>query len=74
MTKMMMMMIIIKDKKGSACSMHIEFWCDSQKERDQWENLDVGERIIFKLSVEKLAWAVWSELIWLRIGTSEELL
>jgi hypothetical protein len=26
--------------------MHIEFWWESQKERDHLEDLDIGERII----------------------------
>jgi hypothetical protein len=26
--------------------MHIEFWWENQKERDHWEDLDVGGRII----------------------------
>jgi hypothetical protein len=28
--------------------MHIGFWWESQKERDQWEDLDVGMRITLK--------------------------
>jgi hypothetical protein len=32
--------------------MHIEFWCESQKERDHWKGLDVGGRIILKCMLE----------------------
>jgi hypothetical protein len=28
--------------------MHIIFRCERQKERDQWEDIDVGERTILK--------------------------
>jgi hypothetical protein len=38
-----------------------------------FEDLDVGRRIILKLSLEKYIAAVWKGLIWLRIGTSREL-
>jgi hypothetical protein len=54
--------------------MHVEFWWNSQKERDHWENLDVGRRIIFKWILERWDGVVWSGLIWLRIGTSGGLL
>jgi hypothetical protein len=33
--------------------MHIRFWYESQKERDHWEDLDVGGRIILKGIVRK---------------------
>jgi hypothetical protein len=44
--------------------MHIGYWCESQKERDHWEDEDVGRWTILK-------WIGW---IWLRIGTSGGLL
>jgi hypothetical protein len=28
--------------------MHVEYWWESQKDRDQWEGEDVGERTILK--------------------------
>jgi hypothetical protein len=33
--------------------MHIEFWWESQEERDHWEALGLGERIVSKLILEK---------------------
>jgi hypothetical protein len=33
--------------------MHIGFWSGSQKERDHYEDLDVGEKIILKWILEK---------------------
>jgi hypothetical protein len=41
--------------------MHIEYWLESRKEGDHWEDQDVGGM-------------VWISLIWLRIGTSGGLL
>jgi hypothetical protein len=33
--------------------MHIRFWKDSQKERDQYEDLQIGGKIILKWILEK---------------------
>jgi hypothetical protein len=62
---------------GRACSatrggtgMHIGFWWESQKERDPWEDQDVGGWTILKWVLERMNGVVWTELIWLRIGTS----
>jgi hypothetical protein len=33
--------------------MHIEFWWESQKERDHFEDLDVGRRKILRLILER---------------------
>jgi hypothetical protein len=33
--------------------MHTEFWLERQKERDRWKDLNVGERIISKWTLEK---------------------
>jgi hypothetical protein len=36
--------------------MHIGFWWKSQKERDQYEDLDVGGRIILKMDLREIGW------------------
>jgi hypothetical protein len=54
--------------------MHIGFWWESQKERDCYENLDLGGRLIFKWILERWDRVVWTGLIRLRIGTCGELL
>jgi hypothetical protein len=46
----------------------------SQKVRDHWEDLVVGGWTILKWILETYDGMVWIGLIWLRIGTSEELL
>jgi hypothetical protein len=33
--------------------MHIGFWLESQKEREHWEDLDVGGRIILEWILER---------------------
>jgi hypothetical protein len=53
--------------------MLIGYWCESQKERDHWEDEDVGGWTIFKWILERY-WMVWIGLIGLRIGTSGGLL
>jgi hypothetical protein len=45
-----------------------------QKERNHYENLDVGRRTILKWIYEKKDGVVWTGFIWLRIGTSGWLL
>jgi hypothetical protein len=51
--------------------MHIGFWWVSQKEGDQYTDLDVGGRIILRWILEKYDGVVWTGLIWLRIGIVE---
>jgi hypothetical protein len=46
----------------------------SQKERDHWEDQDVGGWTISKWILERLDGMMWTGLIWLRIGTSGRLL
>jgi hypothetical protein len=44
--------------------MHIRYWSESQKERDHWEDQDVGRWIILKL----IRQVGWGGMDW--IGTS----
>jgi hypothetical protein len=63
---------------GRACSTNGEkrnaYRRESQKERDHWEDPDVGVWIILKLILERSDGMVGIGLIWLRIGTSGGLL
>jgi hypothetical protein len=54
--------------------MHIGYWWESQKERNHYENQDIGGWIILKWILERWDGVVWSGLIRLRIGTSRRLL
>jgi hypothetical protein len=45
--------------------MHVEFWLESQKERDHKEDLDIGGRMTLKWILDII------RLIWLSTGTSE---
>jgi hypothetical protein len=36
--------------------MHTRYLRKSQKERYQWENQDIGDRIILKLILEEIGW------------------
>jgi hypothetical protein len=45
-----------------------------QKERDHWEDLHVGGRIMLKWILEKQDGMVWTGLIWNSIGPSGGLL
>jgi hypothetical protein len=44
-----------KNEMGGACStgMHIGYWWESQKERDHWEDQDVGGWTILKWILER---------------------
>jgi hypothetical protein len=33
--------------------MNIRFWCETRKERDHWEDLDVGGRIVLEWILER---------------------
>jgi hypothetical protein len=52
--------------------MHVELWWESQKERDNCEDIDLDGRIMLKWILER--WVVWTGLIWLRIWTNGGLL
>jgi hypothetical protein len=47
---------------------------ESQKERNHYEDLDVGERIILKCILNKWVGVAWIGFIWLRIETGDRLL
>jgi hypothetical protein len=54
--------------------MHVGFWWESQKERDHYEDLELGGRIKLRWILERSDGVIWTGLIWLRIGTSGGLL
>jgi hypothetical protein len=65
---------------GRTCSTNgkkridIGYWQESQKERDHWEEQDVGVWAVLKWILESWDGTVWIGLIWLRIGISVGLL
>jgi hypothetical protein len=50
--------------------MHTKFWSKNLKGRDYSEELDSDGKIILEWILGKYDWKVWTEFIWLRIGTS----
>jgi hypothetical protein len=54
--------------------MHTGFWRESQKERNHYEDVDVGRIIILKFISEKLDGLVLTQFTWLKIGTSDRFL
>jgi hypothetical protein len=52
----------------------IDYWWESQRERDHLEDQDVGGCIILGWILERWDGAMWTGLVWLRIGTGGELL
>jgi hypothetical protein len=54
--------------------MHKGYWWESQKERDHYEDQDVGGWTILKWIFERKDGMVWTGSNWLRIGTSGGLL
>jgi hypothetical protein len=46
------------------------YWWESQKERDHWEDKDVGEWTILKWILERQDGTVWTGLIWHTIRAS----
>jgi hypothetical protein len=53
---------------------HTGFWCGNLRERDYLKGPDVDGRIIIRQIFRKWDVGVWTELIWLRIGTGGRLL
>jgi hypothetical protein len=49
---------------------HIGFWWKRKKERDYWEHLEIGGRIILKLIVDRKDEVAWTGFILLRIRIS----
>jgi hypothetical protein len=72
----------IENEMGRACStnggdeecMHIGYWWESQKERDHWEDQDVGGWTILKMDLGEIGWDGRDGSNWLRIGTCGGLL
>jgi hypothetical protein len=58
----------------SVKGMHIGYWWQNQKERDYWEDQDVGGWAISKWILERQGVMLGIGLIWLRIGTCGGLL
>jgi hypothetical protein len=52
----------------------IDYWWESQRERDQNEDQDVGGWIILGWILERWVGVMWTGLVWLRIETGGELL
>jgi hypothetical protein len=52
----------------------IDYWWESQRERDHYEDQDVGVWIILGWILERWDGVMWAGLVWLRIGTGGELL
>jgi hypothetical protein len=59
---------------GMGTEMHIGYWWESRKERNHWEDRDVSGWTVLGWISERYDGMVWNGLIWLRIGTSGELL
>jgi hypothetical protein len=51
--------------------MHVGFLWESQKERDQWEELEVGGRILIMKWVLENRMGWYNGFIWLRLRTSK---
>jgi hypothetical protein len=47
--------------------MHVDYWWESQKKRERWDNLNISGRILLKWILEWSNGIIWTGLIWLRI-------
>jgi hypothetical protein len=52
----------------------MDYWWESQRERDHKDDQDVGGWIILVWILERCDGVIWTRLVWLRIGTGGELL
>jgi hypothetical protein len=52
----------------------VDYWWESQRERDHYEDQDVGGWIILVWILERWDGVMWTGLVWLRIGTGGGLL
>jgi hypothetical protein len=56
---------------GGACNRnrgeYIGYWWESQKERDNWEDQDVGEWTTLKWILQRYDGMGWIGLIWLTV-------
>jgi hypothetical protein len=50
---------------------HVGIRRESQKEREHWEDTDIGGMIMLKWIIEKDDGMIWTGLLWLRTGTRE---
>jgi len=65
----------MKGKMDKECGMHgigretlTAFWLENLKEQDQYDELDIGGRILLKWILKEWAWCLLSGFISLRIG------
>jgi hypothetical protein len=49
--------------------MHIGYWWESQKERDHWEDQDVGGWTILKWILER---EVWNDMDWIDLAQDRD--
>jgi hypothetical protein len=54
--------------------LHIGYWWESQKEREHYEDQDVGGCTILRRILERQDWVVWTGSMWVWIGTCAGLL
>jgi hypothetical protein len=52
----------------------IDYRWESQRERDHWEDQDIGGWILLGWILERWDGVMWTGLVWLRIGTGGEIL
>jgi hypothetical protein len=53
--------------------MRVDYWWESQREKDHQEDPDVGGLITLGWILERWDGVMWTGLAWLRIGTGGEL-